>query len=376
MKSRDFSSKTVYRDFSSKSPHNSSDKTNNTIANDETKITNKDKTVSELRNGMYDSARNSASIGDRVDQGDLDLRKDFYRFNKIIQMGKNGKQKSFLQTACVRWYINQQKRRNRPKLMIDDLEFFNKQNANNKFEIEQMIQAEKQIDHYLKSKSANELGSPFPVRITDKQRQRAREMYSGNSLDQDLCTLLKIYRMVGDNNTQLSMPPIFEGTECFGSPLNTHNQKYCSPFEIEKKFGSLGSFFDYVPKLIKKKEPELLLCNPPFDEDLMAEMADVLIKVVRERSNVGAIIVIPVWDNETQKQLGIKQYGAPFECLEKLKQSGLIKEHLVLDKDKYKYYDYYKDRKAPVTYTHLILLGNGPSLSEIETKWADYSMHS
>lgn len=295
----------------------------------------------------------------------MSLESDYYRMQMIIGFSNgNPQQTAFLTTACVRWYINQIKNPIKPKIDKSDLIYFNKNNRNNRFDIAEMIQRESMIDQEARMKI-------IPVKITKSQRERTRKMYSGTNYKKDLSTLLKLYAIVGNNNTQLSVPPIFEGVELFGSPLNTHNKLYCSPFEIEKQFGSLGSFFEFEPDIEHITSGKIMLCNPPFDEIVMENMANKLIKLAKKYPQMGILITIPVWDPETQKKLNIKNYNKPFICLKKLIDSGLITQHETLDRFTYKYFDYYNNKFSPVCFTHLITMGQTPPIEEFMQKWRD-----
>lgn len=294
----------------------------------------------------------------------MSLEKDFYRMQTIIGFANNEPQRMFLTTSCVRWYVNQAKDEIKPRIVARDLNYFNMTNPKFKFNITELVQNESMIDPTKRMKITR-------VKITKEQRDRTRAIYSGDNYNQDISYLMKLYAIVGNNNTQLSVPTIFDGIELFGSPLNTHNPDYCSPFEIEKKFGSLGSFFDFEPSEKHITYGTLMLCNPPFDETIMSKMADKIISLVKKYPSMGVLITIPVWDPETQKKLKLKNYGKPFVCLTKLKSSGLITGHEVLDKNGYKYYDYYNHKYSPVCYTHLITMGKTQPVEYYKQRWFD-----
>jgi hypothetical protein len=96
----------------------------------------------------------------------------------------------------------------------------------------------------------------------------------------------------GAANLHGQVPPeLLEGFdgECFASPLNAHLPRFYSPFpEIDAPFGSLGSFFASPPK------EGTWECNPPFSEELMCRMVDVLI---------GAkFLIVPFWEDSAAIQ--------------------------------------------------------------------------
>jgi len=198
--------------------------------------------------------------------------------------------------------------------------------------------------------------------ISDKQEKRLKQVYNGPEEDflAKKHLLLSAYKFMGTLNNHLSVPPaIFkktEITELFGSPLNT-SQSYCSPFKLEQElFSSNGSFFEY------KIKPGLHVANPPFDETIMEDMADRLENQLDETPGVNIICVIPVWDPESQEKYGLKVYGKPFAAYTKLKNSKHFKQDFYLEKYKYPFWDYYKDKFTPASATHFIILSNTENL--------------
>jgi hypothetical protein len=204
------------------------------------------------------------------------------------------------------------------------------------------------------------------IRVTDSQIDRLKSLYTGKQFEKDKDMLLTMYDFIGMNTIHLSVPPIFSGIELFGSPLNTHNE-YCSPFEIDKKFGSLGSFWEFFPE-----RDTIYLCNPPFDEIIIRRMANRLIEFLSSSIKLVIIVTIPVWDSKSQKQMKIKDYGLDFEGYTMMKASEYCKEADMLDRYKFPYYDYYQEKKIPASYTHLMILSNFEAkvlIPNIKEKW-------
>jgi hypothetical protein len=173
------------------------------------------------------------------------------------------------------------------------------------------------------------------------------------------------------NNIHLSTPPIFEGIEMFGSPFNTSNDEYCSPFEIEKRFGSLGSAWDY-----KFHKDGVYLCNPPYDTTLIENLAYKLNKNLDEtKFKVAILVVIPVWDSKTQKELDIKDSGINFTGYEIMIKSKYFKKDIILDQYKYKFWNYYLEKKIPAVSTHYILLSKNKDIdiNNYVEKWKIWS---
>lgn len=74
--------------------------------------------------------------------------------------------------------------------------------------------------------------------------------------------------------------------ECFASPFNCLNDRYCSAFpDTDGVFGSLGNFFNHT------FEPnDVLYLNPPFTESAMKQAAEVISKLDND-----AIVIVPSW---------------------------------------------------------------------------------
>lgn len=85
-----------------------------------------------------------------------------------------------------------------------------------------------------------------------------------------------------------------DGLECFASAFNHYFDHYCSAFpDLEKAFGSLGSFFDQESPILQTHKT--LYINPPFDESLVQAINDRVLSI----SGLKLHIVLPDWDNFT-----------------------------------------------------------------------------
>ncbi len=64
--------------------------------------------------------------------------------------------------------------------------------------------------------------------------------------------------------------------ECFASPLNVYNNRYCSIFhqDIDYHFGSIGDFFTVPLGHFNKHGGNIHEANPPFAPGLMASMVN------------------------------------------------------------------------------------------------------
>jgi hypothetical protein len=293
--------------------------------------------------------------------------------NKIINSTTDNKIKRYLEKAISRWYFN-----------VDKNDLLPKKNIVNFDEIENDIDNDSEKKKiFNESKNAyQELINYFPFPdikytsydaslITKRQLDRLNKLYKGNNRNSDIFKLINLYNFIGMNSIHLSTPPIFEGIEMFGSPFNTSNDEYCSPFEIEKRFSSLGSAWDY-----KFHKDGIYLCNPPYDNLLIEKLAHKLNKDLDEtKFKVAILVVIPVWDSKTQKELGIKDYGLDFPGYEIMIKSKYFKKDIILDQYKYKFWDYYLEKKIPAVSTHYILLSKNKDIdiNDYVKKWKEWS---
>jgi hypothetical protein len=297
--------------------------------------------------------------------------------NSIINLAKYPNEKKYIEDSFTRWYFNVKKKDFIPQKNLvntNDLKFGNL-HRKCKFNIPQFLkesknlytQFKKNIDNIKQEKYSNEDNL-----ISLYQLNRLKELYKENNFEDDKNKLINIYKFLGINSIHLSIPPVFEGIELFGSPINTHNP-YCSPFEFEKLFGSLGSFFDFD---IANSDETLFTCNPPFDEDIMEKMSKRLEEQLSKCKTPKTIIItLPVWDSESQKKIGIRDFGMIFKSYELLCQSKFFNSKDILDRALFPYWDYYKLALIPASYTHLIILSiDKPKydIQQIKQKWQDF----
>lgn len=169
--------------------------------------------------------------------------------------------------------------------------------------------------------------------------------------------LLKLYDFIDiESTTHLAMPKIINGVELFGSCVNSFSNEFCSLFEFEKEFGSLGSFWDY-----KFHKNGIYICNPPFNLSVIERMSKKLIADLDNTEfSVVIIQVLPIWDSESQKFIKAKDFDLEFAGYENLIASKYFREKKFLDKYQYRYWDHCKERYVSSSHTHLITLSNLP----------------
>lgn len=169
------------------------------------------------------------------------------------------------------------------------------------------------------------------------------------------CILYR-YKLMSAGNQQLSVLTSFKEdlknkfsvkTELFGSCLNRYFDNYCSLFyDLEKYFGSLGNFFNQT------FTEGLYFANPPFDEDIMENMAEkILSSLDNTNKPLGFIITVPVWDTATQQKIATKCNNLnSIIKIQNSKNSELMitkksKDFLPIDTTKYKCADLIKSSK-------------------------------
>lgn len=87
-------------------------------------------------------------------------------------------------------------------------------------------------------------------------------------------------------------------TELFASPLNANYKRYYSLFDIDRKFGSKGSFFDAPNRDFKSGCYQI---NPPFIDVIFTETSTRVLKYLEDADIDGReltfIYIMPDWDN-------------------------------------------------------------------------------
>jgi hypothetical protein len=173
---------------------------------------------------------------------------------------------------------------------------------------------------------------------------------------------------LGAISEHLSIPPVLLGaleidTECFGTPLNTSLNRFCSPFyDIEQAFGSLGNFMDF-----RFESGKHYTFNPPYDLDLMTETTQHLIQLLATIPDVTVLVLLPVWDPETQQRMGAKNYSEPFPAFDLIRNSGYARQAVAVKKDEFPYYSYFRNEFVPAANTHIMLMTNR---EELPTGWS------
>lgn len=138
-------------------------------------------------------------------------------------------------------------------------------------------------------------------KIHTKVYDKMKNSYSGNVDEFDLYVLCGIIRYEALNSganqyvlnleyKELSRQKFGINFELFASMFNNYYDNYCSLFyDLEQYFGSHGSAF-----AIKLKSG-MYFSNPPFDDNIMTQMYDIIKKYMS--SSVLFIANMPKWDD-------------------------------------------------------------------------------
>ncbi len=110
-------------------------------------------------------------------------------------------------------------------------------------------------------------------------------------------------------------------SECFASPLNAYFNKFCSAFyDVDKYFGSIGSFFDTI---IREGKWE---CNPPFTEEVMVNCAKHIDNMLEQTDKpLMFFVTVPLWDD------GKAPHNLEFQ------KSKFLKDSIILDSKAHEY---------------------------------------
>ena len=220
----------------------------------------------------------------------------------------------------------------------------------------------------------------IPIDLYDSLSKK----YTGNKneLDTLVWTIIYRYQLLGSNNHQLAvLPSIMRrlnadynlNFEFFASTINATFNNYCSIYyDLERYFGSLGSFFDVIP--IKGT----FGFNPPYQVDIITNGLERLLDIMKNTvDELTFIITIPIWDCEGKEQMSklynneLKRqnidYGE-FDIIKKVKLSKYMRECKMISKENFTYIDHnfllFKNKTIQNTY--VIILSNKTHTSTLD----------
>lgn len=142
-------------------------------------------------------------------------------------------------------------------------------------------------------------------RLTDMYRFTGKGLsaYMNNSI----WRMYALYHMLDGKSLQWAVPKaVFKQltrefgcvTELFASPLNANYKKYYSLYDVDRKFGSKGSFFEAPATDFKNGCYQI---NPPFIDVVFTETSTRVLKYLEDADVAGReltfIYIMPDWDD-------------------------------------------------------------------------------
>lgn len=205
----------------------------------------------------------------------------------------------------------------------------------------------------------------IPISIYNK----VSNIYTGpiDKLDDHIWAILYRYQLLGSNNHQLAVLPNIMtqmqtdynlNFECFASLINNTFNHYCSIYyDLERHFGSVGSFFNITPL------KGTFGFNPPYQKDVITKgINKIFFLLETTKDELTFIITIPIWDSYGQNIMNSKQnidYG-DFNIINDIKSSKFYKKQRMISKENFTYIDHnfglYKNKTIQDTY--VIILSN------------------
>ena len=216
----------------------------------------------------------------------------------------------------------------------------------------------------------------LPINEYNNMKSKYTQNYTNNQkMDNIIWIILFRYQLLSSNNNQLAvLPNILENMkidyklsfECFASAINSTMPNYCSIYyDVEKYFGSIGSFFNMIPT------KGTYSFNPPYQHDIINNGIEKIIKYLDNTiDELTFIITIPIWDiegkeymatNLTENNNNIIKYD-DFNIISVIKQSTYFKGLKMISKDKFTYFDhnFYLFKNESIQNTYIILMSNQP----------------
>jgi hypothetical protein len=228
---------------------------------------------------------------------------------------------------------------------------------------------------------------------------KLKNKYTGDDSKFDLCvwTMTYRYQLLGSNNNQLGVLPenllnmksdFGMDFELFGSSINFTLTDYCSLYyDVEKYFGSSGSFFNFNPT------HGIYSFNPPYQSDIITKGVYKLFDLLDNNSlnyeddnRLSFIITIPIWDNMGKKIMKYQypqkktieeiEYG-DFDIINELNKSKYFKLKLMISKNNFTYLDHnfhlYKNSTIQNTYIYVLSNDSNKDFSKLnEYNFKDY----
>ncbi len=228
----------------------------------------------------------------------------------------------------------------------------------------------------------NNITFPLKKVLYDKLKNKVTDI---NKIFQ----LIFRYNTVGiyGSNEQLAVPDNVKkmwknkyniNTELFASALNNYYPNFYSLFpDIEKEWGSLGSFNDIVKPSTK------VFANPPFDEIIINETVKKLCNWCLDDKEFGALLTIPIWDSNRKLINDYDKYEIDNKCFN---SNWSYKAIAILFENKYKninitieaygkkafpYINHVTNKLIPASRTYLIYFGSIQPTDKLKVKYCN-----
>ena len=192
-----------------------------------------------------------------------------------------------------------------------------------------------------------------------------KNRYTGkkDKIDFYIWCILYRYQLLGSNNNQLAVLPRIMNSlskdfglcfECFASVVNSHFKNFNSLYyDIEKYFGSYGSFFNMIPI------EGTFGFNPPYQLDIIDNginrLVGFLSKAKTNKNILTFIITIPIWDTIGKKEMGAETIDySEFNSMKVIRSSPFLRKIKMISKNDFTYKDHnfhlYKNTTIQNTY--------------------------
>jgi hypothetical protein len=233
------------------------------------------------------------------------------------------------------------------------------------------------IDFEIKDKRLSNILDNLLIPLDEYKKLEKNYTGKKNKFDEFIWIILFRYQLLGSNNHQLGVKNEIMTNmnknynlnfECFASSINSTFSKYCSIYyDVERYFGSVGSFYNLVPK------KGTFGVNPPYQKDIIETALSKLVTCLEDaetnKNKLTFIITIPIWDKEGKKEFNNDlpqqniDYG-DFEIIKKIKDTKFHKITRMISKEHFTYIDHnFKLLKnKTIQNTYVIILSSDDNL--------------
>ena len=311
-----------------------------------------------LKNTLLNYCSVDKNIKDRDEKIDNIINKNLLLYENILKHIKQYKNNVFFKTNRTNYNIKKSvitKNRNNNKIIFIKFNLcFN-------------------FNFYLNNIRIKNILNNLLIPLETYNKMKNKYIGDKKYIDEYFFVILFRYQLLGSNNHQLSiLPKIFNKLnedfnfeiECFASSINSSSNIYCSIYsDVEKYFGSIGSFFQI--DIIKG----FFILNPPYQEDIIEKSIEKVLYFMKKTSEkLAFFITIPIWDlkgkkymkdNLTENNNNFIEYG-DFDIMDKIRNSTYFYGLKMISKNDFSYLDHnyllYKNKTIQNTY--VIILAN------------------